>query len=54
MSDRRVGFFLMAALLALAITPVAPPKLRWVGQVLAVTYVVLAVLVALDAHGRRR
>ena len=54
MNDRRLWFFLIAAVIAGALTPVAPEDFRWVPQATAVAYVILAILVALDAASRRR
>ena len=54
MGDRRIWFFLVAAVVAGALTPLAPTKFQWVPQATAGAYVLLAVLVALDAAGRRR
>ena len=53
MSDRRITFFLAAAVLCALMTLVAPGELRWVPIALAVTYVVLAVLVALESLSSR-
>ncbi len=52
--DRRGTFFLCAALLCLLLVPTALPKLRWVGEVLAVAQVVLALLSFADHAARRR
>ena len=55
MIDRRVTFFLAAAVLCALMTPLAPGALRWVPVATAVTYGVLAVLVALESlSGRPR
>jgi hypothetical protein len=51
---RRVGFFVIAALVCLAVAPVTKADLRWVPEVLAGTYGVLALLALLDGLGRRR
>jgi hypothetical protein len=51
--DRRITFFLGAAVVCGAMTPLAPGDLRWVPIVTAVTYVVLAVLVALESLSDR-
>jgi hypothetical protein len=54
-SDRRITFFLAAAVLCAAMTPIAPRAHRWVPVATAVTYAVLAVLVALESlSGRSR
>lgn len=50
---RRIVFFVVAALLCLAIAPLTQHELRWVPEALAATYGVLAVLAALDGFGRR-
>jgi hypothetical protein len=53
--DRRITFFLLAALLCALMTPLAPGEFRWVPEATAVTYVVLAILVALESlSGRSR
>ena len=52
--DRRALFFLIAALAAGAMYPLAPVDLRWVSLGVASTYVVLAVLAALDGWSRKR
>jgi hypothetical protein len=51
---RRVGFFLIAALVCLAVAPVTQAEIRWVPEVLSGTYGVLALLALLDGLGRRR
>jgi hypothetical protein len=51
---RRVGFFLIAALVCLAVSRLTQSELRWVPMVLAGTYGVLALLALLDGLGRRR
>ena len=48
MIDRRITFFLAAAVVCALMTPLAPGELRWVPIATAVTYVVLAILVALE------
>jgi hypothetical protein len=53
--DQRITFFLAAALVCAAMTPLAPGELRWVPIATAVAYVVLAILVALESlTGRSR
>jgi hypothetical protein len=52
--DRRVGFFLVGAVLAFVLTPVADPEHRWVAITTGCTYVVLALLFALDSWSRRK
>jgi hypothetical protein len=52
--DRRSLFFLAAAAIAALMAPLSEPDLRWVPEVVAVTYVVLAILSFLDFESRRR
>jgi hypothetical protein len=52
--DRRAPFFLVAAAMGFALTPVADPQHRWVAIAVGVTYVVLAVLSALDSWSKNR
>jgi hypothetical protein len=52
--DRRSLFFLVAAVVAVLMAPLSEPDLRWVPEVVAVTYVVLALLSFLDYESRRR
>lgn len=55
MSDRRITFFLAAAVVCALMTPLAPRELRWVPIATAVTYFVLAILVVLESlSGRSR
>lgn len=54
MRDRRAGFFLVAAVAAALLQPLAPSGLRWVPTAVAVTYLVLAALAALDTWSRGR
>lgn len=49
MRDRRITFFLAAAVVCGLMTPLAPGDLRWVPIATAVTYVVLAMLVILES-----
>jgi hypothetical protein len=51
--DRRALFFLGAALTCGLIVPLTDAPLRWVPEVLAVTYVVLAFASYLDARSNR-
>jgi hypothetical protein len=51
--DRRITFFLAAAAVCGLMTPLAPGAFRWVPIATAVTYVVLAVLVALESLSSR-
>jgi hypothetical protein len=54
-SDRRITFFLVAAVVCALMTPLAPGAIRWVPIATAVTYVVLALLVGLESwSGRSR
>jgi hypothetical protein len=52
--DRRAVFFLVAAALAFALTPVADADHRWVAIATGTTYVVLAILAALDGWSRAK
>jgi hypothetical protein len=52
--DRRAVFFLVAAVAAFLLTPVADPEHRWVAIATGATYVMLAVLVALDGLSRSK
>jgi hypothetical protein len=52
--DRRSAFFLVAAVACVGMVPLSDADLRWVPELLAVTYVVLAVLSFLDYESRRR
>ena len=55
MIDRRITFFLAAAAVCGLMTPLAPGEFRWVPVATAATYIVLAVLVALESlSGRSR
>ena len=49
MIDRRAAFFFVAALASGVLYPLAPSDLRWVPVGVCTTYLVLAVLSALDA-----
>ena len=51
--DRRVGFFLIAAVASGLMTFVAPDDYRYIAIGVSVTYVVLAVLAWLDLVSRR-
>lgn len=51
--DRRITFFLAAAVVCALVSPVAPSELRWVPVATAVTYLVLALLVLLEALNAR-
>lgn len=53
MRDRRISFFLAAALVCALMAPLAPSEFRWVPVATAVTYVVLAFLVALESLSSR-
>ena len=52
--DRRAVFFLVAAAVAYALTPVADPEHRWVAVATGTAYVVLAVFAALDGWSRSK
>ena len=52
--DRRIWFFLGAALVCLLLVPVATDKFRAVCLITAAAYVVLAGATALDQWSRRR
>ena len=54
MTDRRIWFFLGAAVVSAALTPPTPASFRWVPMVLSCAYLVLVVLVAVDSLSRRR
>jgi xanthine/uracil permease len=51
--NRRVVFFLVAAVICLALVPVVDTKFRWVPEGVGGIYLVLTALAALDAFGRR-
>ncbi|MEO5900466.1 MAG: hypothetical protein ABIR68_10095 [Ilumatobacteraceae bacterium] len=40
--DRRAVFFVLSALLSIALLPLCPPELRWVGWSLGAAFIVLA------------
>ena len=52
--DRRVLFFLVAAVACAVLYPAAPTDFRWVTLAVAAVYVGLALLAALDAWSRSR
>ena len=52
--DRRALFFVLAAVACVLLIPLAEPEHRWVAEVTAITYVVLAAASALDAWSRSR
>jgi hypothetical protein len=52
--DRRAVVFLIFAVVAGVLVPLAEPEHRWVAEALAVVYVVLAAASALDAWSRSR
>ena len=52
--DRRVQFFLIAAVMCFALYLPTPEDLRWVPLALGCVYTLLAVLTALDAWSKRR
>jgi hypothetical protein len=52
--DRRITFFLGAAVACLLLVPLAEEKFRWVPIVTGVAYVLLAGAVALEQRSKRR
>ena len=50
--DRRAVFFLLSGLVCALLVPVTPEELRWVGEVMVVTFVVLAIASWLDDRSR--
>ena len=54
MKDKRARFFFLAALLCVALLPLAGDDFRVLTIGLAVTYLLLAIASALDHHGRHR
>ena len=52
--DRRVPFFLIAAITSLLLYYPTPEKYRWVPMWLGIVYAVLAALTALDLWSRDR
>ena len=52
--DRRALFFLISALAAALLVPVAEEAHRGIAMIVAVTYVILAAASALDAWARAR
>ena len=52
--DRRITFFLVAAVVCLALIPLAPGEFNVVCEVTAGAYVLLALATALDQWSRRR
>ena len=50
--DKRAQFFLLAALVCLALVPLAHDDFKQITLAVAVTYVVLALLSYLDFRGR--
>jgi hypothetical protein len=52
--DRRAFVFLLFAVVCVVLAPVAEPRHRWVPEVTAVVYVVLAAGSLLDAWSRSR
>jgi hypothetical protein len=52
--DRRAVFFLCSAVVCLLMSGVTPASLRWVGQVMALAYAILAAASWLDYVSRRR
>ena len=54
MKDRRALFFAAAAVVCLALVPAAEREFRWVPELTAAAYVVLALLSFLDSISRGR
>ena len=54
MIDRRAVFFAISAVVCALLVPLAEDQHRWVPEVTAVVYVVLAIASALDAWSRSR
>lgn len=52
--DRRAIFFALSAVVCGLLVPVCPTEYRWVGGVLVVGYVLLALASWLDHRTRRR
>lgn len=52
--DKRAVFFVLSSIAAAVLIPLCPDDYRWVGWVLAIGYLVLAVLSWLDHWSRRR
>jgi hypothetical protein len=50
--DRRAVFFLLSAVLSIALLPLCPVELRYVGWTLGASFVVLAAVSWLDHRGR--
>lgn len=50
--DRRAVFFVGSAIVCALLIPVTPEKYRWVGELLAVAYVVLGAASLLDHISR--
>jgi hypothetical protein len=52
--DRRAVFFMASAVVCVLLARVTPSDLRWVGNVMAIWYVVLSAASWLDYVSRRR
>lgn len=52
--EPRSVFFLVASVAAFALIPVADPEHRWVALATGTTYVILALLAALDGWSRSK
>jgi hypothetical protein len=52
--DRRARFFVLAAVVAAALVPVADPEHRWVAVALSIAYLVLATASWLDSRSRAK
>ncbi len=52
--DRRATFFALAAVVCALLIPVSEAEVRWVAELTAAVYVVLALASFLDFRSRRR
>ena len=52
--NRRIGFFAIAAVVCFLLMPVVDRKFLWVPRAVGCLYVLLTLLAAADALGRRR
>ncbi|MEY2462809.1 MAG: hypothetical protein QOH64_947 [Acidimicrobiaceae bacterium] len=52
--DRRAAFFVLSAALCGLMIPAAEADVRWVAEVTAITYLVLALVSYLDFRSRHR
>ena len=51
--DRRAIIFIVFAIVTFLLVPISPTDFQWVGELLSVTYLVLAALSWLDKVSRR-